>query len=425
MKNGSQQSVRDVFFAPMKNALEAAKTTRECRKFSDWQHLTSGVGRCLEPMRSGRDWIQRLRHVFSLKIRVSSFFESLASSRRLRLAQEVNELVVSHNDGSATSGDDCFAEHGELDDFGIYAADGHYHKCSVHDAAIGGKRRAVGHFFAINLRTQSMRHLDIARPAPGRKYEHDITALKRLGSQALRMGEPQGRKVILAYDPAVVDFLQWYKWKKAKGIYIVTREKKNMVPLCCGQRSFDRNDPRNNGVVSDEQVGTSKSTLIRRITYIDPVDAKKYVFITNEMTLPPGLIVFIYKKRWTIEKLFDQMKNKLMERKAWAKSTTAKCQQAVFMCLAHNLMLIFERKLKVEEGIADKKILDRRKARISENLKKAEAADRPMNPMLLAIRGSVQRSFQFIRWLRWVLVHRTLWGPAMDELRPLMAEYLC
>ena len=423
MKDLSQENVRDVFFAPMKTALNAAKNSRECRKFSDWQHLTSGVGRCLEPVQSGRDWIQRLRHTFSLKVRVSSFFESLTSKRRLRLAQEVNDSVIARNGRRAAS--DCFAEHRELDNFGIYAGDGHYHECSVHEQEIGGRRRPVGHFFAIDLRTLLIRHLDVARPTPACRKEHDITVLKRLDSKTLRMGEPRGRKVIIAYDKAVVDFVQWYKWKKAKGVYIVTREKENMALLCCGNRSFDRNDPRNNGVVSDEQVGTSKNTLIRRITYVDPADAKKYVFITNEMTLPPGLVAFIYKKRWTIEKVFDQLKNKLRERKAWAKSATAKCQQAVFMCLAHNLMLIFERRIEAEEGITDRKILDRRKARITRTSEKAAAAGRPMNPMLLKVHNSVQRSLQFIRWLRWALDGSTSWRHAMDELRPLMAKYLC
>ncbi|NOY80777.1 MAG: hypothetical protein GXP31_07205 [Kiritimatiellaeota bacterium] len=68
-----------------------------------------------------------------------------------------------------------------------------------------------------------------------------------------------------------------------------------------------------------------------------------------------------------------------MERKAWAKSATAKCQQAVFMCLAHDLMLLLERRIAVGEGVTDPKILTRRKARITENVKKAEAAGRPIN----------------------------------------------
>ena len=52
-----------------------------------------------------------------------------------------------------------------------------------------------------------MTHLDVARPQ--NKREHDITALKRLEANTLRMKEPKGRKVILAYDSAIYDFGQW------------------------------------------------------------------------------------------------------------------------------------------------------------------------------------------------------------------------
>jgi len=373
-------------------------------------------------VQSGRDWIQQLWHQFSMKLGVSCFFESLGSARRLELVQDVNARVASRCDTGAEASDDPFSAYPELDDFGIYAADGHYHACSAHEDTIDGKRYAVGHFFVTNLRTQSMRHLDVARPK--RKREHDITALKRLSPKLLRMGESRGRKVLIAYDPAVIDFIQWYNWKQAKGIYIVTREKENMALQCCGKLDVDRNDPRNNGVVSDELVGHSKGRLIRRIVYTDPVHGKQYRFITNEMTLPPGLIAFVYKKRWDIEKIFDQMKNKLLEKKAWAKSPTAKCQQAAFMCLTHNLMLILERTIEERESITDEKIMERAAVRISADVKEAEAAGRAMNPLLLGVRRSVQRSLQFIRWLRWALTHATSWRPAIDELRPLMAQYL-
>ncbi|MCK5805747.1 MAG: transposase [Lentisphaeria bacterium] len=421
-KSPTADTITNVFFEPLRDALSFSEHTRECPRFSDWAHLRAGVGRCLERVQSGRDWIQQLWHEFSMKLGVSCFFESLGSTRRLELAQEVNARIASRCDTDAGASDDPFSAHPELKDFGVYAADGHYHACSAHEDAIEGKRYAVGHFFVANLRTQSMRHLDVARPK--RKRENDITALKRLNPEILRMGEPKGRKVLIAYDPAIVDFVQWYNWKQAKGIYIVTREKKNMALYCCGEPDFDRDDPRNNGVVSDEWVGHSHGRMIRRITYVDPVHGKTYRFITNEMTLPPGLIAFIYKRRWDIEKIFDQMKNKLLEKKAWAKSPTAKCQQAAFMCLTHNLMLIFERTIEEREAITDEKIRTRMAARLLGDADKAEAAGRQMNPMLLGVRRSVQRSLQFIRWLRWALSHAASWRPAIDELRPLMAQYM-
>jgi len=82
---------------------------------------------------------------------------------------------------------------------------------------------------------------------------------------------------------------------------------------------------------------------------------KKYRFLTNEMTLPPGIIAFLYKLRWDIEKMFDQSKNKFHEKKAWAKSKNSKKQQAHFITIAHNLCILLERILQDEEGIVDQK----------------------------------------------------------------------
>jgi hypothetical protein len=43
------------------------------------------------------------------------------------------------------------------------------------------------------------------------KKEHEVSVLKRLGSTTLRMGEPTGKKVILVYDQAAIDYLHWHK----------------------------------------------------------------------------------------------------------------------------------------------------------------------------------------------------------------------
>mgnify|MGYP007096715800 CR=1 FL=1 len=46
---------------------------------------------------------------------------------------------------------------------------------------------------------------------------------------------------------------------------------------------------------------------MRRATYCDPVSGKSYRFLTTEMTLPPGLIAFIYKLRRARHRLDKQM----------------------------------------------------------------------------------------------------------------------
>lgn len=418
-----ENTVSARFFAPAENALFSSGNTRLCGAYSDLDHLRSGVGRVLENVKSGRDWIQQAKLLLGKSIKVGQFFDSLKSPRRLDLLEDINEKLARQCDGI---GGDPFVGHQELEDFALFAADGHYHACSAHEDEIEGKRRPVGHFFSMNLRSQAFHHLDTARPdiAKKMKREHDIKVMKRVKPEKLRFSTPKGKKVILVYDRAVIDFIQWYKWKQSKGIYIVTREKENMRLEVIAEPKVDSSDPRNAGVVADQFMQTSNNVMVRRVIYIDPVDGREYRFLTNEINIPPGLVAYLYKRRWDIEKAFDEKKNKLDEKKAWGKSDTAKCQQALFMCIAHNLMLLFEYLLKEEEGIEDRIAEKRRQKRKDEDAAAADLGRRKMPPMLKTLCKRVQRSLQFIRWLRTEFIMATSWKAAMDRLRPLMGGYL-
>ena len=68
------------------------------------------------------------------------------------------------------------------------------------------------------------------------------------------MGEPTGTKVLHIYDPAIIDYREWHRWKQGHGIYVLTREKENSWLTVIGDRSlqWDPKDLRNAGVLSDE-----------------------------------------------------------------------------------------------------------------------------------------------------------------------------
>jgi hypothetical protein len=187
---------------------------------------------------------------------------------------------------------------------------------------------------------------------------------------------------------------------------------------------FDAADPRNTGILSDEMIGNTKGIKLRRIRYCDPETGKTYLFITNEFKLPPGLLAFIYKLRWDVEKTFDQVKNLFEEKKAWATSEESKIQQAAFITLAHNLTLMLEREIEQQEGIRDEKTEKRKADRIKTATAEAAAMKRTFNPLVAGIRRVTKRSVQFIGWLQSCLEHRTCWRKAMKQLRPLMEAYL-
>ena len=423
MNNQTEQRVRDRFFAPVHKALgETDSGKRKCPSLSDRDHILSGIGRVMGAERSGRGWVQHVQMDWGKALSVGGFFDSLKSERRLTLVEAVAAHVRLQADRQcAGTGEDPLAKHPELKGFAVYASDGHYEKAAAHTPAVGGEIQPQGFFYSVNLRTHSMGLLDIARPTV--KKEHDMHALKRLTAKSLRMGEKEGVRVIVAYDPAVIDYQQWRNWK-TQGLYVVSTEKANSAAETIGLPEWDRADPRNTGVLSDEYVSTSCAYMMRRITYRDPETGREFSFMTSEFTVPPGLLAFIYKLRWDIEKSFDEKKNKLGVVKAWATSAEAKCQQAHFVCLAHNLMLMLERLIGESEGVRDEKVEVKRAARQAlAELVAAEAGRRP-NPLVAGCARATERSLQFLRWLRYCLGKPRCWSLEIEALRPYMKAYI-
>lgn len=425
MKNiSTHPTVRDTFFAPLTAALQRSTYRRHCNEFSDEQFLKSGVGRVIEHVFSGRDWVQRLRMKSAITVSVSNFFAALRSDRRLKMLDEIVHDVRTQADQLIAKSNDPLMVHPELDGVAVYATDGHTHGASAHEKEIAGKKRPVTHIYSLNLRTQTLLPLALSTPQAYKKKEHELSTLKRIGTEALRMKAPTGTRVIHVYDPAIVDYRQWYKWKQGNGIYVLTVEKSNSALTTIGKREWDVDDPRNTGIVSDEYVGPSNGVAIRRVTYVDPVTGNTFRFLTNVFNLPPGLIAFLYKLRWDVEKVFDQIKNKTLEQKAWAGNQTAKQQNAMFIALAHNLMKMLEVIIEHQEGITNQIPAPNRRARLAKEIAMANAAGRKPNPLVINWRRASQICLQFIRWLRCVLDDSTSWRPAMKTLRPLMEEYL-
>ena len=419
----SENTISQRFLEPVFSALNKAKFTRRCVKYSDSDFLQAGIGRVMAPVQSGREWVQQLQMTINAAINVSLFFDGLKSKRRLRLLEEINASLLNDLKSVAGTRKDPLRNIPSLDAYAVYASDGHYEEAASHTKPLFDKIRPPAGFFAINLRTRGLSLLDIARPKPLKVKEHDITALKRLGSTLLRMGEPKGVKVIHVYDPAIVDYRAWAMWK-ARGVYTITCEKNNSAAEIQGELEWDATLSENAGVVSDHLVAPGAGYLLRRVVYVDPVLGTTYRFLTNVIEVPPGAIAFLYKLRWDIEKAFDEKKNKLNEKKSWATSTTALSQQAQFIAITYNLMNLLENTLEDEEGVKDEKVLERKRKRTEYEEELAQKRNATPNTHVSQHQRPSQRSLQFIRWLRHCLTFETPWSEGVDLLRPYMAKYI-
>ena len=221
-------------------------------------------------------------------------------------------------------------------------------------------------------------------------------------------------------DKAGIDFTAWHHWKHVSGVYFVSLEKENMKLEVCGLPDWDRSDPVNAGIQKVEWVSGAAGVLVRRIWYREPVSGTEYVFLTNEMTLPPGLIAFLYKLRWDVEKVFDELKNKLGEQKAWASSLIAKAAQAQLICLLHNLLLFVDARLKAE-GIENEAEKKRKREVFAKAQKLATAAGRKIPSPVVALQRFTQHSVKLLRWLRSSFAARLAWDAATPRLRALYA----
>jgi len=432
------------FFKPITLFLDCSRFRRNCPALPDDLWLTSGIRRCLGLFQSGRDFLQDLAERHDIEILPTTFFESLKSKRRLAL---LSDLLAKSQVHMRREMPDPFAAFQCLDDFDLYAGDGHFVAAAAHDkaaprkipakksktkksktttpgrtAAFTATKYATGHLYTLDLRSHAMTHLTVSDQVE-RKKEHDMRALKRQTIETLRQGAGKGRKVLYIWDRAGIDFRQWHEWKQ-NSVYFLSREKENMTLQILGVYPFDETNPVNQGVISDELVGTSMGVSVRRVTYQDPETLAIYAYLTNlPVSVPPGIVALLYKSRWDVEKVFDEFKNKLGETKSWGSSANAKTCQARLLCLTHNLMTLMEEKIFRETGIHNQ-AETKRKAKTLANRdeqSKSKGGD-GLTVLQKSIQRLTQRTVKFIRWLKNHLDSTLSWAHALARLDKIYAR---
>lgn len=404
------------------NDLYAESANRyQCASLSDLDFAQFGILRCLSSACSGHEFLQELadKNIRTQEsLSVDLFFKALKSDRRLKNLTSLNDLLRLP---VSTQIEDPFAQYEELANWDLYAVDGHYQKAACHDPIFTNRKGenvhvATGHFFRLNLRNHHMSLLATMQPdyKMGKKKEHDAKIIQRSTSDELRYQAPTGRQVLQVWDKACIDYTSWHRLKYNAGVYFLTQEKSNSAAATMSGDLCDHQDPRNHGIIREELVGVAGATM-RRIIYENPQDGKGYTYLTNELTLPAYLLVTFYKHRWDIEKIYYQFKTKFNERKSWATSTTAKKAHAIFECLLHNLLLLFEEKLRQEKGLHDE---------MSEKTAQGRKRPKPIGYINQIVQRATHRSVRFIRWLRNHLFQQSSLSQALARLKTLYTQQI-
>ena len=404
--------VTDAFFQPLTGLVAASPNTRSCPEFADDQWLRLGLYRVLECGTSGRAFLQEHGPRFEDTPGTANYFYSLASERRRDVLLDVNRALL-----AATTLPDRLAHIPELARYECFALDGHWHRAATHDPRHDGSKMAVGHFYSLSLRGHQLRHLAVGEGL----HEHDMSVLKRLKPSGLRQEVPKGQRVLIIYDRAGIDFDFWKRCRHECAGYFLSRVKAGMVYDFLDRRPVDAQDPRNHGVTEDRLIMTREGHRMRIICYTEPEQGREYEFLTNEQDMPPGVLAELYRRRWDVEKVFDEIKNKLGEKKAWATSLVAKEVQAQLVALTHNLLLLYAARLEAEQGVRDV-AEDRRREKLAADLAtKARRAGRVASSLVVGARRASQQSVKFIRWLRHALRENLTESLAVPRLTALYA----
>ena len=163
--------------------------------------------------------------------------------------------------------------------------------------------------------------------------DHDITVGRTLDF-------PKGS--IVAVDKGYNDYA-WYNQLTIKGIFFVTRIKRNAKYRVLKRHSIISGK----GLTSDQAIEftgavTAKKCPIplRRIGYRDPVTGKHYFFLTNNFKLAAKTIADIYKSRWQVELFFKWIKQNLKIKSFIGTSKNAVMTQ-IWVALCVYLLLAF------------------------------------------------------------------------------------
>jgi len=410
---GEDLNVDESFFEPALRLLRNyCRHRRDTPELSDEQFVRGGLLRVLGRCDSGRDFLQARQDRGEALAR-STWFDALHSPRRATLVAEVATRSYELFDRFLQPRD-WLGAFPELAGRAVWAVDGHQLEHACH-AARDPKAElvAVGLVYGLCLHSGLQRALIPFQGDGVRRHEWPVFKQHLPRWLAQDRGE---QLPIVVGDPAYLDVLHWARQKQQRQAVIITREKENMKPTVISHYAFDPQDPVNRGVEADEMAGYAYAYL-RRISYCDPANGARFVFLTTETSLRPGLIALLYLLRWKIEKVFDVFKNKFHQQKAWANGNTAAHTQAHFCALTHNRLTILLATLE-QAGISERKVDKKQAAR----RKTTPCAQRV--PAQESVRHAAQLTCQFIRLVRHCLAHKTPWHVAFPLFQRRLESYL-
>ena len=154
-------------------------------------------------------------------------------------------------------------------------------------------------------------------------------------------------------DRGYTDFGRLYAITEALA-YVVIRGKRGLAYVRRASRPVDKST----GLRSDQTIvlcGPKTATLypapLRRITYVDLDTQRRFVFLTNNFTLPPLQIAQLYKCRWQVELFFKWIKQHLRIKAFYGTSVNAVKTQVWTAISVYVLVAILKKEFRLEHSL--------------------------------------------------------------------------
>jgi len=173
---------------------------------------------------------------------------------------------------------------------------------------------------------------------------HDVNILDKL---ALEPG------AFYIMDRGYIDFARLYVFTSSLAFFVI-RAKKN---LDFNRRSYRLVD-KSTGLRCDQTIvlkGRKSSEQypapLRRISYYDAENKKRFVFLTNNFTLPALTIAQLYKCRWQVELFFKWVKQHLRIKAFFGTSMNAVKTQIWIAISVYVLVAIVKKQLNLDRSM--------------------------------------------------------------------------
>jgi hypothetical protein len=409
----TSQTVLGELLAPITEALARIRNADgNASVLSMADFIALGVLRHLQGMRTLREQVQSLLDLspeerLQAPLARSSWSDALSSARRRdvleaalpRLLAEAQEVLP-----------DRLAGLPELGVRPVHAMDGTYQKESAHFGRCtprqGGEDNPKGHallsFYNVRLGCPADVYVDT-------RSRHETALLRDYDQSKQAMTRQRG--ALWLVDRGFIDARFWDNHKRRLGITMIT-------PMKRGLRVAKL--PLNEGVEQDLQVTLSSSPELWRLISYCTRRGHRVEFLTNAFDLEPGLIAFLYARRWEEEKCFDTWKNDFSQAKAWGASPVAIDNQARLAIIASILVAILLHRQMGQQGIGDEKSLRKQDRR---QRSATDGTDRPdwTTPIF---RYTSKVSRQVLRFFKHCFHKPASQALYEAQLRPMLLAYL-